>query len=579
MNRILILLLLLTMISLNKLSAKTAIGCNAEFTYSVVEEISPLTIEFIDVSVCSSSIQTWRWTFGDGESSTKQNPSHQYFEEGNYIVTLEIISEDGYSSYIKDTVTLNKRDEENCTAYFTYMINTSATTYTYSFSDHSISTNSTIINWFWDFGDDSPILSQQNPSHHFLDTGYYDITLVSVSIDSCYSYHTERIHVGDYALDCNASFTHNHNNNTNISFTDISTIYDSITSWQWFFGDGNYSNTQNPVHDYPYSGVYDVTLIITTNNCTDSVTIPIVVGDPNNYSVWGRVYVGNLTTDKCQAYLFRKYQQGFVLPFDTVNLTSVNDTLGIYYFYQIPEGEYYIQLRLPSTSGYSTDFCPTYYGDSPFWAQSQVMQVFSDMSNMHINMQAITHETGNNYISGSVSNNATGIIENVLTLLYNENNDVVDYTYSDSFGNYEFENVSSGTYCVYGELAGFTSIPAVTPTLNNYDSTINVNFIIENTTATGYILSEEESSNNNYKIYPNPIVNNKFFIKFDKNIINTCTYSILNAIGVEEESGLLDAYEKGFNINLENDLPMGVYLISVRSIDRQFLGTKKVIIN
>ena len=469
--------------------------------------------------------------------------------------------------------------KKNCTAYYTYIIDTEAKPYTYNFTDHSISTNNTLSEWFWDFGDNTPIIEQQNPSHQYTDTGYYHVTLACVTKDSCYSYYIETIHIIKSAQECNASFTHESINPTEIEFYDNSTTYDPIISWLWYFEDGSTSTLQNPIHNFPYAGVYNVSLVITTDYCTDSITIPIVVGNPNKYSVWGRVYVGNLTTDQCQAYLYKKYQSNYIVAIDTVNLTSVNDTLGIYYFYQIPEGEYYIQLRLPNTSEYNNDYCPTYYGDSPFWYQSQSLQVFNDMSNMHINMKEITHETGSNYISGSVSNFANGIIEDILTLLYNQNGDVVDYTYSDSFGKYEFEDVGSGSFYVYGELTGFNSIPAITPNLNNYDSITNVNFIIENSASTGYILSDKESSNNNYKIYPNPIVNNKFFIKFDNNITSTCSYSIINAVGIEVENGLLNANEKGFNINIKYDLPLGVYLISVRSIDGEFMGTKKVIIN
>jgi gliding motility-associated-like protein len=56
-----------------------------------------------------------------------------------------------------------------------------------------------------------------------------------------------------------------------IQFTDSSA---NTTSWNWSFGDGDTSTTQNPIHTYSTTGVYSVTLIVTNGNsiygCTDN---------------------------------------------------------------------------------------------------------------------------------------------------------------------------------------------------------------------------------------------------------------------------------------------------------------------
>lgn len=52
---------------------------------------SPLTVSFMDSSYVSA--QSWSWNFGDGESSTEQNPVHTYDTPGAYDVSLTIMSD------------------------------------------------------------------------------------------------------------------------------------------------------------------------------------------------------------------------------------------------------------------------------------------------------------------------------------------------------------------------------------------------------------------------------------------------------------------------------------------------------
>ena len=62
-------------------------ACGAKFTAQPTEGAAPLTVQFTDQSVGATS---WEWDFGDGETSTEQNPSHTYSEAGIYDVSLTI---------------------------------------------------------------------------------------------------------------------------------------------------------------------------------------------------------------------------------------------------------------------------------------------------------------------------------------------------------------------------------------------------------------------------------------------------------------------------------------------------------
>ena len=60
----------------------------ANFTASITNGKAPLTVPFTDTSTGSPT--AWFWTFGDGNTSTEQNPTHIYTFPGNHTVTLSI---------------------------------------------------------------------------------------------------------------------------------------------------------------------------------------------------------------------------------------------------------------------------------------------------------------------------------------------------------------------------------------------------------------------------------------------------------------------------------------------------------
>lgn len=65
---------------------------------------APLMIQFSDTS--SSDVTSWVWYFGDGNTSTSQNPTHTYNVAGVYIVTLYATGSKGTASQ-SDTVTVD----------------------------------------------------------------------------------------------------------------------------------------------------------------------------------------------------------------------------------------------------------------------------------------------------------------------------------------------------------------------------------------------------------------------------------------------------------------------------------------
>lgn len=72
----------------------------AEFSGSPTSGFAPLSVNFADLS--SNAPTSWSWTFGDGSSSTAQNPSHSYTTAGSYNVTLTATNSAGSDGETKN---------------------------------------------------------------------------------------------------------------------------------------------------------------------------------------------------------------------------------------------------------------------------------------------------------------------------------------------------------------------------------------------------------------------------------------------------------------------------------------------
>ena len=71
----------------------------AEFNAEKATALVDSTINFIDKSTGNPT--SWLWTFGDGSSSTVQNPNHNYSAEGKYTVSLVVTNEFGFTTKTK----------------------------------------------------------------------------------------------------------------------------------------------------------------------------------------------------------------------------------------------------------------------------------------------------------------------------------------------------------------------------------------------------------------------------------------------------------------------------------------------
>ena len=152
----------------------------ADFSGNPLSGGVPLSVDFTDLS--TGTITSYSWTFGDGGTSTDQNPTHVYNAFGAYTVSLTVTGPGG-------------TDTETKTDYITVTItppiadfiadNTTPTVgETVTFTD--LSTN-TPISWLWSFtpstityvsGTDQ---NSQHPQVQFNANGLYTVELTATN--------------------------------------------------------------------------------------------------------------------------------------------------------------------------------------------------------------------------------------------------------------------------------------------------------------------------------------------------------------------------------------------------------------
>jgi PKD repeat protein len=142
----------------------------------IYKACDPLTVDYIyqlneqTVSFTGNSptAVNWYWDFGDGYSSSLQNPVHFYLEKGYYDVCLEVDNDCGSVQHC-ETIQVCDMPEtgfqcttEGLTAYFQ-------------------DTSHFAGNYFWTFGD-GYYSDQSNPWHTFDTAGFYEVCLETVNV-------------------------------------------------------------------------------------------------------------------------------------------------------------------------------------------------------------------------------------------------------------------------------------------------------------------------------------------------------------------------------------------------------------
>lgn len=238
-------------------------------------------VQFSGTTDLSGSL-LWEWDFGDGATGLGQVVNHSYRQIGTYNVTLKVKSSSAACSFITtDSFTISHPVTINNVFAVDFTKTGNCFGDVYQFFDNTVLTIGAITGYTWDFGDGSPVVTNQNASHTYAATGVYDVKLLISTSGVCRADSIiKKVYVETRPT---AAFTPADGCiNNPILFTDASTnTVGAVGAWNWDFGDGGSSTQQNPTHAYTATGPYNVTLsVASAHGCLSaSVSHPLRIYD------------------------------------------------------------------------------------------------------------------------------------------------------------------------------------------------------------------------------------------------------------------------------------------------------------
>ena len=234
---------------------------------------APLRVSFFDRTEGTLPLR-YLWDFGDGFTSSEQNPTHSYAANGEYTVSLTV-----ENSFGQDTKTLPGFVAVGDPPLPEFSVSPSEGNVPLAvvFTD---TTPGGAGSWKWDFGDGSTS-SEQNPVHTYTKPGIFTVTL---SVTNAFGQEqitkSSLINTGVVPDAEFIAETRQGDPPLTVRFRDFSA--GRPIAWLWDFGDGTTSIQKDPVHTYSEEGYYTTSLHIANAFGSDSLTRPdhILVGNP-----------------------------------------------------------------------------------------------------------------------------------------------------------------------------------------------------------------------------------------------------------------------------------------------------------
>ena len=257
----------------------------AAFTSSSAQICVSDSVFFTDgSSAANNTVDQWFWDFGDGTTSNLQNPRKKYAAGNSYLVKLFIKSLAGcISDTAERTIVVNNLP----IAIFT----TSAPlceTRNITLTNQSTSSSGSVNSWFWNLGDGTTSTTGFIPFSHTYAAGTYIISLAVTSDKGCKSDSAFKTITVNALPQVNFILPVVCLSDAFATFNDSSFINDGTGNsfiYAWNFNDPNAtpsnpntSTLKNPQHKFSASGVYNVSLTVTSNRgCSSSVIKPFTV--------------------------------------------------------------------------------------------------------------------------------------------------------------------------------------------------------------------------------------------------------------------------------------------------------------
>ncbi len=502
----------------------------------------------------SGNQNTYSWNFGDGSAlGSTLDPWHTFSGPGTYNVCLTVYDILVHDTLCSDTTcqTIIVADTNNCVASFNYY----HTGYQYHFYSNASSGNQNTYSW--NFGDSSALGSTLDPWHTFSSPGTYHVCLTVYDIlvhdTLCSDTTCQTIIVAD-TNNCVASFNYYHTGYQYHFYSNASSGNQNTYSWN--FGDSSaLGSGHDTLHTFSGPGTYQICLtvydiLVHDTLCSDTTCQTIIVPDTSN------------CVASFNYYNFTGYQYHFY-----ANILSGNQNTyswnfgdssalsnGIYILHTFPgEGTYNICLTVYDISLGDTlcskTLCQTLIiADTTICTASFLYYQYQGSST--------TYHFYENAQTGG---------QNTYNWDFGDGT-FIDTTYTGVFNLESHTFPGDGTYnvclTVYDISLGDTLC-----------SDIMCDSIIINNSG----IKESDKNNFNLIIYPNPVIDN-LNIELNSESINEFIFDISNVLGQHVKGNTIILNKGKHNIVWSiGDLPKGIYILTITSADKKFVGMAKFI--
>lgn len=234
---------------------------------------SDQNVQFNNSSTGTYSGTQYSWQFGDGNTSTQENPSHTYSSSGIYTVTLTVSNGTGCESTISQQIEIEASPTIviGSTTGLTHCV--TATNPITDIDIEFVNYTTGATSYLWDFGDGNTS-TDLSPTNNYDSYGVYTVTLTAESAEGCVA--TEDVEV-IFQRNVSASiFLDAEEYSGCAPLTLNSLVNNSVnaTQYVWNFGDGTVITTSSPdapSHTYTSPGGYTISLQA-SNACNTATT-------------------------------------------------------------------------------------------------------------------------------------------------------------------------------------------------------------------------------------------------------------------------------------------------------------------
>jgi gliding motility-associated-like protein len=228
-------------------------------------------VNFSDSTTFNDPIASYNWTFGDGGTSSQQNPSHQYTVPGNYTIRLIAQTQIGCSDTITKTNLIKVVQRPLIDIGGDSII---CAGLSLLHSGIFLQPDTSIVTWSWNFPNGNTSALQNPPAQTYTTAGTFAITTIATNSTGCRDTTTQAVYVNPLPV---VTMPGQLTVQAGFPVTIPATYSPNTASWIWSPSAGlSCSNCPTPDTDPKFNTLYQV-YFTDDNGCINTASIQVTV--------------------------------------------------------------------------------------------------------------------------------------------------------------------------------------------------------------------------------------------------------------------------------------------------------------